>query len=45
MRILSGAIWSALGCLLVIVPVALIFAGIVGLFLGAVIVVTQWVIR
>ena len=45
MRILSGAIWSGLGCLMVIVPAVVIFAGIVGLFLGAVIVVTQWVIR
>ena len=45
MRILSGAIWSGLGCMLVIVPVVVIFAGIVGLFTGAVILVTQWVIR
>jgi hypothetical protein len=45
MRILSGALWSVLGCLLVIVPAALIFAGIVGLFLGATILVTQWVIQ
>jgi len=45
MRILSGAIWSGLGCLLVIVPVVMIFAGIVGLFLGATILVTQWVVR